>query len=661
MEPILKTIQIGKCTLPNRVVFAAASLCRSEKGTVTPEILDFYAARAKGGVGLLIAGGAAVDPSYTSDTELQIHSDDFLLGLSQLTQRVHQEQRKIFLQLLHPGAYATEGNQPPMAPSEYCSGLTRRTTKAMSQPDIAKCIQQFAQGASRAQAAGFDGIELCGSVGYLIAEFLSSSTNHRTDEYGGSLENRARFLQEIIAACKAQTGSDFPVIVRLSGADFIPNGNSPQNTARIAALAVQAGADAISITGGWHESRVPQITGQVPHGAYAYLARTVKEQVSVPVILSNRMDLRSGRQAILDGDCDCIALCRPLIADPNLVQKLKTKQEHLIRTCLSCNQECLDRVFLNQPVSCTINPQIGQECIFQPNQTKGKRIFVIGAGISGMTYAALAAETNQVTILEKAYTYGGAGRQLASFSSWSDTKFYLDGLYASCLQKQVTFRFGFSVSPEFLQNQNTAEAFDEIVIAAGSVLAPPEFPVASEANLWTMDAFLQAGMPLAQHTVILGNDYRALEFAIACAEKNQDTTAFDTFSSLWIPSNVRPLSAKKERTVTCLGPGKKPGGGMARSTRWVALQEAKLRNLSCLCDATVLEVTPHQVRFQQGDSKIEIPADTVILAQKWIPNPIVSALAQIPALQQKLKIIGDCSRPGRITQAVQSAWTAAKY
>lgn len=637
MEPLLTPYHIGTCQLPNRFVMTAASLCRSPGGKITDDVLDFYAARARGGAGLLIAGAAGIDPvRRSSGGMMQICDDSFIPKLQRLTTAVHQENGKVFLQLLHPGAYANpaeHGDLPPIAPSSYRSGLTRAQTVEMTLEDIHTVTGYFADAAARTVTAGFDGLELCASVGYLLAEFLSSATNQRTDQYGGNLQNRMRFLLEIVDAVKATAGSDYPLMVRLSGQDYIPGGNELADTIQIAEALEQHGVNAISVTGGWHESRVPQITGHVPHGGYVHLARGIRQHVSIPVVACNRMDVASGREALENGSCDLVGMCRPFLADPNLVQKLKQGRESEIHRCLSCNQECLDRVFAGKSVGCTINPAIGRELSPTSCLDNGKRILVVGAGISGLTYGALAARENNVTIVEQADRCGGASHLLSTLPAWANCAAYLEALYQECIRAQVTFQFGRSVTASELEHLLETKQYDKIVIAAGALSAEPSLPIAEKTTVHPLSAFAQSSQTPTGNVVIIGNDFRALEFALSCSEA---------------------------QSVTCIGPLRKPGSGMAKSVLWVALQEAKKQNIRCISEATVTAVTIDGVHYTQNGTEALCPADTVIWAQGWKAAPLLQPAVFSPALLSHITWIGDAKAPGRIPEAVRTAVSAAQ-
>lgn len=663
-EPLLTPISIGSCQLKNRLVLTAASLCRCPDGLASQETIDFYKARAKGGTGLLVAGAAGVDPSRRSSRGMmQIYDDSFLPGLRRLTEEVHGLDGKIFLQLLHPGAYASPseyGNEPPIAPSAYTSGLTGAQTLAMTIPQIRETVDHFAQAALRTRQAGFDGVELCASVGYLIAEFLSSATNHRTDHYGGPLEHRVRFLLEIIDAVKRAAGEDFPLMVRLSGADLIPNGNTIEDFIWIGKTLEQHGVHAVSVTGGWHETRIPQITAHVPHGAYRFYARALKQQVSIPVVACNRMDLPTGRQALLDGDCDLVGMCRPLLADPNLLRKFEQNRTAEITHCLSCNQECLDRVFAGMTVGCTVNPAVGHEMEPSGCRDHGKNILVIGAGISGLVYAGAAAADNSVTVWEQSGHFGGAARFLFQLPNWHDGQSYLHALYQNCIRQGVAFHWYQTATPDLLRNLLERHAYDKIIVAAGAQLRVPDFPVEDGTKLCTIPEFMEKGWPLAPHTVILGNDFRAFEFALFCAEQASSPAPEATFYGKWFPPFPPPQRTFKIPSVTCLGPHRKPGAGMAKSVLWAAQKQAKHANLNLVSGATIHRVSRSGVLFEQGGTLQEIPVDLAILAHGWQPANLVSEVAGWPAeLQSRMEIIGDARTPARITQAVQTAFAAA--
>ena len=394
--------------IKNRVVMTAANLAyASEKGLVTEKIVDFYRERARGGTGLLVAGAIGVDPERVNTAgTMQLSSDECIPGMRELTGAVHEEDGKIFAQLWHPGAYALPsqfGGACPVAPSSYYCSFSRCKTEALSIAEIQSVIQYFADASGRAKTAGFDGLEIMASAGYLISQFLSPLTNMRNDSYGGSLSGRMTFLREIIQAVRAEAGPDLPVMVRLSGNDFMAGGNNNDDCIRIAQECELYGADALDITGGWHESRIPQLTEDVPQGAFAYLAARVKRNVSIPVVACNRMNEAIGEQLLEEGSADYIGFCRQLIADPEYTRKIRENTES-IKRCTACNRGCLDRIFKGKPLECVLRhaPDISGHDISCNAETehgssaRGKNIIVCGGSTSGVRTAIRLAEEGTI-------------------------------------------------------------------------------------------------------------------------------------------------------------------------------------------------------------------------------------------------------------------------
>ncbi|MEJ2717101.1 MAG: NADH:flavin oxidoreductase [Deltaproteobacteria bacterium] len=382
---LFEPISIGPVSLANRIVMTAMHLNYTPNGEVNDKFIDFYRARACGGVGLIIVGGAEIDDEACGiDLFLSIKDDRFIPGLKRYTDSIHEEGGKSAVQLYMAGAYSFCGMKglPVLAPSEYVSQLSRQKTTAMTLEDIERVQQDFVQAARRAKEAGFDAVEVLGSAGYLICQFLSPKTNSREDEYGGPLENRMRFGLEVVQKVRQEVGPETALIVRVAGNDFVP-GSHTNNEARVFARACQEkGADCINVTGGWHESRVPQITMDLPQAGFAYLARGIKENVDVPVVSCNRInDPLIAEEVLHQGVADLIGMGRGLIADPEFPNKAREGRFDEIRRCVACNQRCFDHVFMLRPVGCIVNPAAGREAETQITRTdRPKKILVAGAG-----------------------------------------------------------------------------------------------------------------------------------------------------------------------------------------------------------------------------------------------------------------------------------------
>lgn len=712
MKLALTPCMIGSCKVKNRFVMTAANLGWCENGFVTEKVVDFYRERARGQVGLIIAGAAGVDPVRVNQTGMmQIYDDRFIAPMKKLTKAVHQEGGKIFLQLMHAGAYARQDEhrgQKAVAPSEYVCNFTREKTEALTAEEIRRIISYFRDGALRAKAAGFDGVELIGSAGYLIAEFLSKAVNHRTDAYGRGLVGRTRFLQEILDAVREAVGEEYPIMVRLSGADFIPGGNGPEDAAAIAGL-IEKKADAINITGGWHESQVPQITYNVPDGMYLYLARTVKETVSIPVVGCNRLSAAKAAQAIENGSADMAGILRGLIADPYLVKKYQEEREDAIRPCLSCNQECLDAIFSGGGIGCAVNPAVGREgelsCF---GEAAPRRLLVIGAGISGMVFSILAAQQGyEVTVWEKSSRYGGAGNAVAAIPNREAVQQYMDYLFRKCIRAGVKFCWHKEAMAEDLQEilaegtrwekgragkpdmENDAgekpdKGFDKVIFASGAGWGPQVYEQSEDAKVYAAEECIRIvrreGVLPGRNIVVIGSGYKAVQTAQFCAAAVKTGDKEQQFLERFAPEQVsfaNNIMRWGKPTVTLLAPGGKAGGGFGKSTRWMMLKEIKEMGVKVETRAEVKQILAGRVIYAQAGEEKTAPADMIVMAQGWKPgilpgggpgekkrSPQPGQLSgreeAIPAsFTKKVIVIGDAKKPGRISEAVNDAFHAA--
>lgn len=292
----------------------------------------------------------------------------------------------------------------------------------------------------------------------------------------------------------------------------------------------------------------------------------------------------------------------------------------------------------------------------------GKKILVVGAGISGLTYAAHAAAENQITVWEKSGDFGGAGRLLAQLPHWEDSAAYLDALYQTCIRQGVPFCWHQSADMDCLKNLLQSHTYDKIILATGAQLREPDFPIEEGARVCSIQEFIEQDLPLAPHTVILGNDFRALEFALLCAKKATSPTLENAFHTQWFPPFPSPNNNASPPSVTCVGPHRKPGAGMAKSVLWATLKEAKAAQLTTICEASVREVFCSEILIEHNGQTQSLPADLVILAHRWKASPLSEELSLWPEeLQARVTVVGDAKAPARITQAVQTAVSAAVH
>ena len=482
MNILLTHARIGPAEIPNRIVMPPMTTRGSdEEGHVTDQTVAYYMARVRGGTGLITVEMASPEKGGRHRRrELGIYKDEFIPGLTRLVGEIHRGGSKASIQLGHGGGHTRIDicGEQPVAPSAiphpvYETTLETIVPEAMSKERIALTTANYVAAARRAREAGFDCVEIHAAHGYLISQFHAPFENRRTDEYGGSLENRARFGLDVLRAVKAAV-PELGVIYRLSVDDFFDGGLTYGEGRVIAIWAAQAGADALHVTAGHYRSKptahrmIPPMTE--PDAPFLDFAADVKKAIKVPVIAVGRLgDPAMATQAVASGKCDFIALGRTLVADPQWVEKLR--RDEPIRRCLACNT-CIDGMRGGAGISCVVNGTAGRELMFaDAKPPQGERIAVIGAGPAGLTYASLVAENNAVTLFEKDATPGGAFRYAGLAPMFNDVGAnpasfarYLRDMVAACQGKRVTFRFGIDVARE----PGVLAPFDRIVVATGA-------------------------------------------------------------------------------------------------------------------------------------------------------------------------------------------------
>ncbi|MBW1814390.1 MAG: FAD-dependent oxidoreductase [Deltaproteobacteria bacterium] len=659
-DPLFEPIIINQLEVKNRIYLPAMHLGMAIDFEVTAQIVDFYAERARGGVGMITVGFATVDDLSGNTTNIGAHKDEFIPGLTRLSDAIKEEGARSCVQINHAGRYNFSfflDGKRPVAPSPIASRMTREVPKALEIDEIQQIIDNFAQAALRIKKAGYDAVEVLSGTGYLISEFLSPLTNHRDDEYGGTLENRMRFGLDIMRAVRKQVGFDFPLIVRMNGNDFMPDGQGRIELQEYAkALDKEAGVDALCINVGWHEARVPQITAAVPRGAFAYLARGIKELVDIPVIASHRInDPETARKLISDGMCDIVAMGRSLIADPYLPEKAENHREEEIMHCIACAQGCFDNLFKLKHVECLCNPKAGYECDTSCEIAEtSKKVMVIGGGPAGMNAAIGAADNgHQVTLYEKSNELGGQLFLAAAPPGRREFAELALDLKVQVSARNIDVHIGKTVDGNLIDVQKP----DHIILATGATPMTPPIPGVDLPHVVQSWDVLGNNVYTGEHVVIIGGGAVGVETALLLAEKG--TLSADALKFLFIneaesPDVLYDMATRGTKKVTIIEMIDKIGKDFGKTTRWGMLQDVKRYGVEAKVAATALEITPTGIKIETDMGVEEIMADTIVLA---IGSKSVNDLkAVIEKKEIPFDVVGDANTIGMAFDAIHQGY-----
>jgi 2,4-dienoyl-CoA reductase (NADPH2) len=461
---LLSPLDLGKIKLKNRVVMGSMHTGLEDDKDYS-KLASYFAARARGQVGLMVTGGFAPDVlGWLAPFSSKLTSKAEVAKHCKVTDAVHKEGSKIFLQILHAGRY---GYHPfCVAPSAVRSPISRFSPWAMPKWLIQKTISNYVRCSVLAEQAGYDGIEIMGSEGYLINQFVASRTNKRTDEWGGSFNNRIRFPLSIVRSVLEKVSKNFVIMFRLSMLDLVEGGSSWQEVVDLGTGLEEAGVDIINTGIGWHEARVPTIAATIPRGAFSFVTKKIKEVIKVPLVCTNRINTPEVAENLLqEGHADLVSMARPLLADPEFVLKCKQLRSDEINTCIGCNQACLDYVFVGKKATCLVNPQACREQEFlETKAVKSKKIAVIGAGPTGLSFAATAAKRgHNVTLYDKNTDLGGQFNLASKIPGKQD---FLETLRYYRKQLQIN-SVKVNLNKKVSIDDIVSEKFDEVVLATG--------------------------------------------------------------------------------------------------------------------------------------------------------------------------------------------------
>ena len=639
--------------LKNRLVMPAMHHLYTDHGLCTPRFSEYYWRRAEGGLAMVIVGSCRFDDYGAKDNSMSLRTDDTIPGWKAFTDGMHQRGCRVAVQLYHAGRYVPSRDvpcgKPALAPSAVYSSYTRETAPAMTEEQIREVIDNWAAGAVRAKAAGFDAVEILGSAGYLISQFLSPVTNLRTDRYGGSWENRCRFPLEVIRAVRAAVGEDYPILFRLGGKDFIPGSNETADACDFARRAQAAGVDLFNVTGGWHETKVPQLPGEVPRGCYTYLSRAVKEAVTVPVMMCNRInDPDVAEETLALGRADIIGVGRAMLADPDFPAKARLGRSDEIRRCVACNQGCLANTFFDKPVKCLVNGLCGQE--YQHREVraaKPKRILVVGGGPAGCEFAIRAASRGHaVTLWEKEKVLGGQLRLAMKVPGKEEFAALLDYYRTVLERKQVQIVYNKVGSPISILEED----FDEVVLATGGVANHTPLPVSDpDLDICTSAQVLRGETTPGRRVVVLGGSFVGCGTAHHLARRGSMNAEKFYFLAAYGAEPLERLGellGRCDREVTVVEQGDKVGYGYEPGTSWTVLQDMGRLGVRLWKKSRVTDV-------HRGGLTVELPCDTLVVASGVHPDDSLYEALQARGLEAKR--IGNVVRLGKAIDAISAA------
>jgi 2,4-dienoyl-CoA reductase (NADPH2) len=645
--------------LKNRIVMTAMHLGYTPKGDVTDCLIDFYTVRARGGVGLIIAGGCSIDEYGSMSSMIGIHDDRYIPGLKRLTRAVQTGGAKIAAQLYQAGRYARSamiGGRKPFSSSAVRSKLTGETPRALELEEIPGIQDKFGEAALRAKESGFDAVEILASAGYLISQFLSPITNLREDKYGGSLENRMRFGIEIAKKVRVAVGKDYPILVRLAGNDFMEGGNTNQEAKVFASELEKAGVDLFNITGGWHETRIPQLTMSVPHRAYVYLAQGIKSVVSTPILASNRInDPHTGEEILRNGEADMVTMARALIADPCLPNKAKDGKCDLIYHCIACNQGCFDNVFQMKPVTCMVNPRAGKEGDLKSEPApEPKKVLVIGGGPAGMKAACTAAERgHKVTLIEKDDILGGQLLLNRCIPGRGEMVTAAKDLVNNIKALNVEVLLNKEADITFLKDMSP----DAVVVAAGARPILPDIPGIDGQNVVQAWDVLAGRVGVGKKVLILGGNAVGLETALYLAVQgtlSPDVLHFLMTNRAESIETLTELLNRGNKGVTVVEMIDKAGNDVGYTTRWTVMAELKRLGVTIMTKTKAVGIKPDGMEIERGNGVDFLPADSIVIAAGSLPeNGLVS---EIEKLVREVHTIGDAKEPRKALDAIREGY-----
>ncbi|OIX91541.1 NADPH-dependent 2,4-dienoyl-CoA reductase [Serratia fonticola] len=625
---LLAPLDLGFTTLKNRVLMGSMHTGLEELPDGPERMAAFYAERAAAGVALIVTGGIAPNEKGVVYRGASVLNQPQQVAHHRIvTEAVHQAGGKIALQILHTGRYSYQPQ--PVAPSALQAPINPFSPAALTHQEVEQTIADFANCAALAQQAGYDGVEVMGSEGYLINQFLVSRTNQRTDQWGGSFSNRMRFAVEIVRAVREATGPEFILIYRLSMLDLVEDGSSWQEIEQLAVAIEQAGATLINTGIGWHEARIPTIATMVPRAGFSWVTRKLMGKVKIPLITTNRInDPAVAEQVLADGCADMVSMARPFLADAAFVQKAAEGRADEINTCIGCNQACLDQIFDHKLTSCLVNPRACRETEMPLIATATpKKLAVVGAGPAGLAFATTAASRgHQVTLFDAAEQIGGQfniAKQIPGKEEFHQTLRYFRRQLAL---NEVELKLGQQVQPQDLAD------FDEVILACGIVPRMPAIAGIEHAKVVNYLDVLRDKKPVGQRVAIIGAGGIGFDVAEYLSQHGTSSSLDPAaFNREWgidsqleqrgglsaqgpeVPASPRQIFLLQRKTS-------KVGEGLGKTTGWIHRTSLALRGVKMLNSVSYQRIDDEGLHILRAEQESCLPVDTVVICAGQEPR-----------------------------------------
>ncbi len=617
---LLAPLDLGFTTLPNRVLMGSMHTGLEEMPKGFARLATFYAERARGGVGLIVTGGIAPNPDGVIATGAAVLENEAQVEKHRLiTDAVHQAGGRIAMQILHTGRYAY--HRGAVAPSALQAPISPIVPRELSEEEIEKTLADYARCATLAQMAGYDGVEVMGSEGYLINQFIAQQTNARSDRWGGSFENRCRFAVECVARIRQTTGPNFILIFRLSMLDLVEGGSDWDEIVALAKAVEAAGATMINTGIGWHEARIPTIATMVPRAAFTWVTQRLMGQVRIPLITTNRINTPAVAEEVLASGCaDMVSMARPFLADADFVRKAANGRADEINTCIACNQACLDEIFAGRPSTCLVNPRACRESELPIEKAaRPIRIAVVGAGPAGMACAATAAERGHtVTLFEAAAEIGGQfrlARQIPGKEEFAETLRYFDhrlrhlGVHVELGQRCALADL-------------SGDRFDHVVLATGIVPRQPALEGLAHEKVMSYIDLIEGYRVAGARVAIVGAGGIGFDVAEFLTHAADDRDELEHYQSEW---GIDPTYRQRGGLTTPIRPHvprqvwllqrktSKVGDGLAKTTGWARRTLLKQRGVQMLSGVSYQRVDDDGLHVVIGGQPQCLPADHVII------------------------------------------------